>query len=671
MNIIFSILAFLLLIFPVLAITEYSKTIWNDFYIFPYSYPSNYQFFSLFQFNVTNFFVGYLDGLNLCIDMYSEYGYRERSSCRDYIFITPITFRNAWISDDPIIWRYDDVVFPIYYLDFYSRKFIGVFRVNLSEYPDGNWFRYSFSDSLGSGSYITNLGVSEPLIKDNFPSGASPGIDSNVTFAIAYADVNGNVKLIYDFYDLQTGSFDYSRAKEIDFSSGLSDVKKVYPIFTKCFYYALCHPMHLIFEGRSAQNGNRYGIYIRETWLDPLFGFRRYRDIGLIGFNESIGFRTYGDVTNWFYNFYTNLFYVKFQDEDRRPWFVYQFNPLDWGVKDVYVINWYDNNLLVNYAKTLLQTGYIFSGTGYFEFWLNNTELKALASPTNKTYISGLVTSLSGYYAYVNVTLQLYNNSNLVYSSSKFINVFGHRDPISFVFDVNLERNISFYNIRFIVDTGIYDSYRFELVNDIVTSNSIVRTTPTGGVTGLVESFGIVDNDYFAFQVPSTATCYCTDFNRVGCINTTHSLWTRVCYPSGCSFEQVYLADAECFNYTAPPPTPPPSPPPIPGVPPGVGYTGGLFNLTERAVDLNITGPALVGIAILDRIFSLAGIATIISIAAGIAVGYITRNGHVAAIAILLSVIFFTLAGFYPWWFGIVFIIIAGLIITIIFREAF
>jgi len=93
--------------------------------------------------------------------------------------------------------------------------------------------------------------------------------------------------------------------------------------------------------------------------------------------------------------------------------------------------------------------------------------------------------------------------------------------------------------------------------------------------------------------------------------------------------------------------------------------------LTGTALQLNITGSALVGIAILDRILSLAGIATLISIAVGAGVGYVTRNGHVAAIAILLSVIFFTLIGFYPWWFGLVFIIIAGLIVTIMFKEAF
>jgi hypothetical protein len=108
-----------------------------------------------------------------------------------------------------------------------------------------------------------------------------------------------------------------------------------------------------------------------------------------------------------------------------------------------------------------------------------------------------------------------------------------------------------------------------------------------------------------------------------------------------------------------------------PVAPPVISPTESLFKLTDTARQLNITGAGLIGIMIIDRILTLAGIATLISIVIGAAVGYLTRNGQVAAIAILLSVVFFTLAGFYPWWFGIVFIIIAGLIVTLIFRGAF
>jgi hypothetical protein len=108
-----------------------------------------------------------------------------------------------------------------------------------------------------------------------------------------------------------------------------------------------------------------------------------------------------------------------------------------------------------------------------------------------------------------------------------------------------------------------------------------------------------------------------------------------------------------------------------PVVSPTISPTESLFKLTDTARQLNITGPALVGIMIIDRILTLAGIATLISIAVGAAVGYLTRNGQVTGIAILLMVLLFTLAGFYPWWFGLVFIIIAGLIVTIMFREAF
>jgi hypothetical protein len=600
--------------------------------------------------------------------MYSGYGYRDYSSCRSYVFNPYICFGNAWISDEPIIWRYDNIISPIYYLDCYSYKYMGVLVLNLSKYPNGDWLSYNFTDSLGFGYYITNLGISEPIIKENFPTSVSPGIDSNVTFAVAYADSNGGVKVFYDFYDLQTGNFDYSKAKEIDFSNGLSDVKKVYPIFTKCVYYALCHPIHLIFEGRSNQNSNRYGIYLRETWTDPLFGFRDYKDIGLIGFNDSIGFRTSANVVNWFYSLYTNLFYVKVQDQDRRPWFVYEFNPLDWSIKYFDVINWYDNNLLVNYARTIGS----FSVAGNGCFWVNNTVLKSVS---NTTYISGTVTTpgVSGFD--FGLYLYLYDNTTnqLVYSSSQSLPV-GTNVP--FLFIVNLG-NSSYYNLEICHNVPVYpyeQTVTYNVYNDIVGSESIVRITPTGGVTGLIESFSIypigegIAN--FSFQVPTSVTCYCTDFTRVGCVNNTHSLWTRTCYPYGCSFEQSYLLDADCYNYTWTTTTTI-GPSPIPGAPPGVGYTGGLFNLTGKAIELNITGAALVGVAILDRLFSLAGIATFISIAVGAAVGYLTRNGQITAIAILLMVLLFTLIGFYPWWFGLVFIIIAGLIVTIMFKEAF
>ena len=115
----------------------------------------------------------------------------------------------------------------------------------------------------------------------------------------------------------------------------------------------------------------------------------------------------------------------------------------------------------------------------------------------------------------------------------------------------------------------------------------------------------------------------------------------------------------------------------VPGVyvppvaPPVISPTESLFKLTDIARQLNVTGFGLIGIMIIDRILTLAGIATLISIAVGAVIGYLTRNGQVTTIVILLMVLLFTLIGFYPWWFGIVFIIIAGLIVTIMFKEAF
>jgi len=252
------------------------------------------------------------------------------------------------MPSDVIIWSSDRIV-TVYNSYAYDRSFVGFCELNITKYLNNE---YGFIRCRTTGIFEAYsplpVELSAPFFKSDFSSFANPGIDSNITFAFA----NGAV-VYYDFYDFDSGSYDWNRVKSIDFSFGLSDVKKSYPIVTQCFYNALCHPVHLIFEGRSIQNNNRYGIYIRETWVDPIFGFRDFKDIGLIGFNDSTGFRTSANVISWFYSIYTNLFYVKAQDQDRRPWFVYEFYPISWTIRYTDAINWHDNNLLVNYARTI------------------------------------------------------------------------------------------------------------------------------------------------------------------------------------------------------------------------------------------------------------------------------------------------------------------------------
>jgi len=109
--------------------------------------------------------------------------------------------------------------------------------------------------------------------------------------------------------------------------------------------------------------------------------------------------------------------------------------------------------------------------------------------------------------------------------------------------------------------------------------------------------------------------------------------------------------------------------PPI--APPTISPTESLFKLTDTARQLNITGTGLIVIMIIDRILTLAGIATLIVVALTAVVGYYTKSGQVAAIVALLMVMLFTIIGFYPWWFGIVLIIIAGLIVTLMFKGVF
>jgi hypothetical protein len=113
-----------------------------------------------------------------------------------------------------------------------------------------------------------------------------------------------------------------------------------------------------------------------------------------------------------------------------------------------------------------------------------------------------------------------------------------------------------------------------------------------------------------------------------------------------------------------------PSIPTVPTIPTAISPTESLFHLTDIAIGLNITGPALVGIMIIDKFLSLAGIATLIVIGFGIAVGYATKSGQAVVVTFLIGVMVFTLLGFYPWWLGLVFIIIAGFIFALAMKGA-
>ena len=652
-------------------LTNYNATIWQNPYFISQDFGSNYLFTSTFTLNETRYFLFSLKPGILAVTRLNSFGNLEDSRSFSFTCYTS----GCYLGYDVNLWYRDQWLFLA--SGYTGANYFILVKFNVTDYV---------TNTSSPGIAVYNLNISNVVNTGPFSIGSimSKGyytdMVANTSFPIIFQRTDGKIYIAYDFYDLDNANFTQSNMKTIEISTGMSNVKKLYVIPThgNCFQWSNCL-FHVLYEGNSSQNGNRYGIYVREVHKG-FFGYE-FADRGIMALtSDSAGFMDYvPGIDKWFYTqaypYMANRIYYRAIQDNKRIVFVQVYDLPTWVKIDEQNINYHDNNALAPYAINLWS---ISSGSGSYSnsIWVNVTKLY------KNFYLGGTVYTSAGAYASCTSTLTVkiydYYNGTLIGTATCSVTAgpgtSGTSASNPCFSKISLPENISLYNIslNYSVSGSGCGSTWANVYHDVIGSQS--KFTVVLAYNG-VEAFAVSpvseNSSYFMYQVPSETTCICTDWTYKGCYNSTHDYWVRTCSPVGCSDEIRFALNESCAGAVTTTTTTTIGPSPIPGAPPGVGYSGGLFNLTGTALQLNITGPALVGIAILDRILSLVGIATLISIAVGVGVGYLTRNGHVAAIAILLSVIFFVLAGFYPWWFGLVFIIIAGLIVTIMFREAF
>jgi hypothetical protein len=653
-------------------LTNYNATIWQNPYFLNLGIGNKYLFTSTYYLNETRYFLFSYDSyyiriINRRLDSFgniedTRYYAPGIPGCTNYDF-----------GQDINLWYRDQWLFLFSGLG--ACNYLSLIKFNVTDYVTN-----SSSSGLSHFIIATNAVSDGNLfsIGSVMSKGYYTDMVANTSFPIIYRATDGKIYIAYDFYDLDNAAFTPSNVKTIEISTGMSNVKKLYVIPTNgnCFQWSNCL-FHVLYEGNSSQNGNRYGIYVREVHKG-FFGYE-FADRGIMALtSDSTGFMDYvPGIDKWFYSqaypHMANRIYYRAIQNDRRIVFVQQYDLPTWVKIDEQNINYHDNNALAPYARNLWSVSSS-SGNFFDSTWVNGTKLY------KNFYLGGTVYTSAGAYVSCSSSLTVriydYYNGTLIgtatcSATTGISSSFSSATTPCFS-RISLPENISLYNISLSFSSsgtgcGLTSA---NVYHDIIGSPSefTVTLAPNGVETFAVSPVG-EGTGYFMYQVPSETTCICTEWIFKGCYNSTHSYWTRTCSPTACASEIGFALNESCAAVTTTTTTI--VAPTIPGAPPGVGYTGGLFNLTGKAMELNITGSALVGIAILDRMLSLAGIATFISIAVGAAVGYLTRNGQVTAIAILLMVLLFTLIGFYPWWFGIVFIIIAGLIVTIIFKEAF
>jgi hypothetical protein len=620
--------------------TEYDRTVWSDMYIFSpmcvwdsfvgnwiYHKWSDFLFISTAFINESRYFIfgkqyfpgptgpSHLFGYRLTITRVDSSGYVEewyRSTPYHYACFIGGNLRGEYtftFGNDYRIFSPDRIFIPVAAQRCGVRNdwYVGLLNFNISKYLAGEsgidiiyrtdssspipYVSYSETDASIVSQRIT---ISSEMYKSYYKD-----MVANVSFAIGYSN-----SIFYDFYDLENNIKTPQNIKRINFGQGLSDVKKIYiiPTHGSCFRWNDCL-FHVLFEGRSEQNNNRYGIYVREIRYNPTWGVYEFSDRGIIGFNESTGFvNGQMNIIDWYYTCHYPKFcdkiYVRVLEGGpniyNKTLRVLTFTQPDYFIVRNQVVNFVDNNALVSYA-----TGRYFV---YAEYGCNSRNYPNVfvGNINNKTVITGSIITQLMYGSFTGCSMSINfidKNGTLVNRVSWENNyITGYRvNPLYYVINIRpdyytidvgvccwangraqLEFDIDIFD-RFGSQLTFFEpskfvpaTFRYTLSPENV---EVFAIYPIGGYEAI--SCGHDKYGYFMYQVPSFTYCSCSNWYFRGCYNSTHEYWTRACIPTRCSDEIRFNLNETCAFVPPTPPTPPtpPQPPSPPPSPPAFNYT--------------------------------------------------------------------------------------------------
>ncbi|MEM0265574.1 MAG: hypothetical protein QXP13_06280 [Candidatus Methanomethylicia archaeon] len=553
----------------------------------------------------------------------------------------------------------------IVYIPCIRNNMIGVCTFNVSRYIE------NVSDSLsyreigflrsGVGNdpiYARYISISPVISKNLYPSKYANMITIG-DFTVAF--VVNLTKIYFNFLDPFTNNFSTSDIRVIDFSGGLTDVKRAYVIPSNnfCMFSNDCF-LHVVFEGRSAQNSNRYGIYVREIRYGT-FGWE-FIDKGIIGFDTSIGFDVQiPGVYDWFMNPTSpatfNKIYLRVIQDDKIIYAYYTLKNyiLDQAVGLNYGLT---NNTVFLKSKVINFTRYTQDSDVWYEY---TGTIDASASPYLYFYyrLSMLVIGaprsvvIDGIFNFTKDNISVVKTARLFYQSFYSSGGYSYDGELKLdsPFDGEFNVTIKVYQVTAPIEFGVNMYYDVvNMYNDRYTWYAIENNR--------YETEDYVIYPYAAGRVSNlrlrlfSSGCVCTEWSDWYRYNSTHMYRYRYCYPAECSD----LSYQFMLNETAPT-QPPTQPPTYPTLPP-VNYT---FNYTEIAERYNITGVPLIGLYVLSGLVSPIGIAfiiiTVISVLAsrygGIPLGILTA---------MMLLILFSVIGLIPFWIFLILIMISALI---------
>jgi len=575
------------------------------------------------------------------------------------------------VGNDLMIWGNDTIIFAFTKSIPYNQV-SGLKLLNMTKYINGSnplsdVFTFTTSSSLDSEL----MSVSPAMTKEAYPSGT---LDYNHTLALVYGST-----IYYDFYDLDTGAT--KTPKSMTWTTGISDLNKTYVIGSEgnCFYYDDC-VFHIIYEGRTVQNDNRYGIYVREA-RKGTFGWD-FKDKGLIGYDSALGFyfQTSG-IDYWFMTFhYPCLTYKIYQRVLPSRYIVYDLFTPTWTFVQEGRINTPESNAfsIVEPQKAPINStsegcpshkyeyDNVFTGnSSYLYFYTRNYYYASSKSYKAKIRVNVTYENTSSYH---NITKDFGTVTGFDYKLIGRVPVQDNK-----IVNVTIELWVKWYNSTY-EGCEEYPNYT-EAYLDIMPNIEMFLSygggdfvnhysgTPKFFITSAVETeaeaFSIFYysgiNDFynmgnFGIQTLQEA-CVCNPWQFAGCYNSSHSRYTRLCSPPLCADEFKYVLNETCG--VTPTTT-------LPQIPPGYGEP--VFNETEWEETGLPTWilPLLTPFSIMT--FVMLGIAAYIT--KMVTQGSNINAGLVFGIVVMIMLLIYGILGIYPSWLVILFIIAIGLLIA-------
>lgn len=673
------------------------------------NYQNNTIFFSTYWINGTKYFSIGCNPSTKDIDIvqYDNLGYAEITRSYD-IIAGGIGYQCSGVGNNAMLdyWNTIGVIFPI----INNAGNLMVLSWNSTAWIEGN-----NGITVLTNNYIVNgittipqyVSISKPMNPSVYNTNTGGGgyiteiTTTGFTFAVSYQNATDSAQWVHwSFYDLDDGT--NTTGKYFKWDAGMTDISRTYVTLSgqNCFSSTNCI-FDMLYQGKTAYNGNRLGVYVREVGYD-LWG-HTVNDKGLWGIDSAINFMS-GQLSNvdWWryfteYPFTEQKIYIHATTPYRTLAYIeygagwsyltegsinmnansgLQASPLelpltngadcavggDWWNTYGYIIpNRTSDHVYLN-MKMVLGTnsscGAQCQVSSYYDIFINNynnasqnvsiignsdsTTSPQTYSTTDKYFFD---IPLNGTIAQgmTNITVKLkwsYGASTVCYTNKAGSDYHTVLDAIPYDFG----KTVSTAGINpygqwdlFITQSNIGETEGFFLITN-TTTGGFTRTYTRG-----VDKYGVQ-----AIQ----SACICNDWVTVQ-TNATTATRTRSCIPAVCAPEyQQYTNYSGGVTTTT--------------VSAGNNITGGVpSNVFDPIVELRPAGDTSAIYTLADFLISTFMLSLYVAIAVAGFIAFKLGNSMVVfGIVMLVFILGYTIIGLFPIWFVLIFGVISAIVIA-------